>query len=331
MAKDAPPPTADNASGILYRSCSLCPRACGVDRPAGDRGFCGQGISPRVAWAGLHFGEEPPITGTGGSGAVFFSGCNVRCCFCQNRQISHGGLGTDLRPVDLTRLLLALQEAGVENLNLVTGTPHLPAVLEALAAARLLGLALPVVWNTSSYETTKSMDLLDPEVDVYLADLKTLDAELANDLCGAPDYPDIARRALAAMAEQKPLRFQKDELASGVIVRHLVLPGRLESTRRCLEWYRENLGSDALLSLMFQYTPAPEIRETRGGSVLPTRGVSRAEQDKVLNWVAELDIENGFIQDLPDDASWLPDFSRVDPFPPGQARTLWHWKAVSTP
>jgi len=330
VAKDAPWTAARRALESLYGACTLCPRACGVDRLSRERGFCGQGTWPRVAWAGLHFGEEPPIVGKGGSGAVFFSGCNLKCSFCQNRQISHGDMGADLSAGDLALLFLDLQGAGAENLNLVTGTPHLPAVLTGLAEARRQGLRLPVVWNTSSYETPESLDLLDSEVDVYLADLKTLDPGPASDLCGAPDYPEVAREALSAMAEQKPLRFQGNRLAGGVIVRHLVLPGRLESTRRCLEWHRHNLRSAALLSLMFQYTPAPRTQAAAEAAVLPPRGVSQKEQETVLHWLEELDIQEGFVQDLPEDDSWLPDFSEIEPFPRGQARTLWHWRAATT-
>ena len=326
VSKDASA-AARKASESLYRACALCPRACRVDRLAGARGYCGQAARARAAWAGLHFGEEPPITGHGGSGAVFFSGCSVRCSFCQNRQISHGGMGADLRVNELARLFLALQRAGAANVNLVTGTPHLPRILEALADARRRGLSLPVVWNTSSYETPETLVLLEPQVDVYLADLKTLDPALAKALCGAPGYPEIARRALLTMAEQKPLRLQGNELAGGVIVRHLVLPGNLEAAHRCLEWYQENLYPSALLSLMFQYTPVPGAAAPRGGPVLPSRGISQTEQDTVLGWLEELGIEEGFVQELPGDSSWLPDFSTPDPFPRGQARTLWHWRA----
>jgi len=221
----------------------------------------------------------------------------------------------------------------------VTGTPHIPAMLAALEAigipAESRGKHLPIIWNTSGYKSPESLALLSDSVDIYLADLKTLDAELSRRLFAAPDYPRAVRRALPLMLEDRPLAWSGDRLVGGVVVRHLVLPEQLESTRRCLRWYRETLYPDALLSLLFQFTPvsdpaAPDRHWPTGdyAVVLPARGVSAGERRAVLSWLEEMEIEEGFVQELPEDGKWMPDFDRINPFPPDQARTLWHWKAI---
>ena len=255
-----------------YAPCRLCPRDCGVDRSAaghfgaadsssgaGKRGVCGEGDVPRLALACLHFGEEPVLTGRGGSGTLFFTGCTLRCSFCQNHQLSRGGYGAPVSTEELAALMLRLQEEGAANVNLVTGTHFAPHLVEAVAAARRQGMSLPVVWNGSGYERAGTVELLFPAVDVFLPDLKTLDPALSARLFRAPDYPQAAREAILAMAE-KPLAWEpagprEGLLRSGLIVRHLVLPGQLDSTRGVLEWFAARLKGRALLSLMVQYTP----------------------------------------------------------------------------
>jgi putative pyruvate formate lyase activating enzyme len=333
--------------------CRLCPRACGADRRSRPAGFCRQGAGIRAAWAGLHFGEEPPLTGSGGSGTIFFSGCTLKCRYCQNDQLSRRGLGRVLSSGELAGLMLALEREGAENVNLVTGSQFAPAIAEAAAQARRQGLSIPLLWNSSGYESLSTLELLAPWIDVYLPDCKTLDPGLSRRFMGAPDYPQAAREALPAMAEARPLRFEGERLRQGVIVRHLVLPGFLESTREVLAWFRERLYGRALLSVMLQYTPnrraagseagsgpraqvgAPAASGPRAGGGErgrpPARRVNREEFLQVQGLLEELSIEQGFIQEPEPDSDWLPDFTRRNPFPRGQARPLWHYADAALP
>jgi putative pyruvate formate lyase activating enzyme len=331
-----------------YESCTLCPRLCRVDRTCGKIGFCRQTQTVRLACAGLHFGEEPPISGRGGSGTLFFSGCTLRCSFCQNYQISHKGLGAEVTVDTLAEIYLALQRQGAENINLVTATAFTPSVIQSIALARKRGLTLPVLWNCSGYERKETLDLLDSVVDVYLPDLKSLDTELSSRLLNAQDYPGVARKALLRMAQKRQIELDGENLNRGVIVRHLVLPGELDSTRDVLRWYRENLYGKSLLSLMFQYTPVPARRSVPHSSKasplssagpegensprpapsfsLPDRRINRKEYELVLDWLEDLDIEEGFIQEFGTDDSWLPDFFRENPFSAGLSRIIWHYR-----
>jgi putative pyruvate formate lyase activating enzyme len=320
-----------------YGRCLLCPRACAVDRRAGQLGFCGEGHRLRLSWAGLHRGEEPPVSGEGGAGTFFFPGCTLRCPFCQNDQISHESLGSEISEGELAVLMLRLQERGAESINLVTAGHFAPGVVAALRQARQAGLALPAVWNSSGFESAEGLELLREVVDIYLPDCKTLDGELARRLLGAASYPEAARASILAMVRTRPLRYEGERLRQGVIVRHLVLPGRLGSTRQVLEWFARELHERALLSLMFQYTPNPRKERTREPDprgAAPSRRIRRRECDTVLGWLSELGIEEGFVQDPspgdvpapPGGTGWLPDFCRANPFPQGQAETLWHFR-----
>jgi putative pyruvate formate lyase activating enzyme len=309
-----------------YDSCVLCPRLCRVNRGAGGTGFCGESDAVRAACAVLHFGEEPPITGAGGSGTVFFTGCTLRCAFCQNIQVSRGGTGAPLGVEGLSDVFLALSKAGAENVNIVTGTHFAPSILEALAIARRRGLSIPVVWNSSGYETPETVDLLGDAVDIWLPDMKTLDPGLSRSLFHAADYPDRAREAILSMARLRPPEYREgpdgeDTLSRGVIVRHLVLPGHLDGTRAVLRWFAENLADRALLSLMFQYTPIPgtDPREPFD------RTVSPEEYETAMAMLDEAGIEDGFVQEPGTDGEWLPDFTRRKPFPSGRSRTVWHF------
>ena len=287
-----------------------------------QKGYCGQNNKIRLAWAGLHKGEEPPISGGKGSGTVFFSGCNLKCSFCQNRQISHSNMGREIEPDLLADIFIALDRAGAENLNLVTGTPHIPGILSALSIARDKGMDFPVIWNTSGYETGESLELLDDVVDIYLTDIKTLDPALAGRLFEAPNYPSVIKNALPKMLEGRKTRFRGSSLMKGVIARHLVLPGELKSTYDTLKWFREEIYGRAILSLMFQFSPNKKHQPW-------ARRISREEYENVLEWLDELGIEEGFIQELEKDkkdTSWLPDFTRQNPFPIKQSHPLWHWR-----
>ncbi len=309
----------------LYNECRLCPRNCGVDRLQGETGYCGENARMRSAWAGLHLGEEPPLIGDRGSGTIFFSGCTLKCGSCQNCQISHQGLGREISPAELTGLMLRLQERGGDNINLVTASHFTPSVVQAVAEARVQGLSIPMVWNSSGYEQLATLDLLRETVDVYLPDCKTLDPEVSRRLMGAPDYPVAAQAALQKMMEDKPLVFEHGQILQGVIVRHLVLPNLLASSREVLEWFAGQGRDRALLSLMFQYTPLRSGGE--GDSEHPQRTVSRREYEQVLSWLEELGIDDGFVQEPAAGDDWLPDFNQLNPFPQGQAVPIWHYES----
>ena len=313
-----------------YR-CRLCPRACGAPRTQGEASpaaFCGEGAALRVAWAGLHFGEEPPITGAGGSGAVFITGCNLRCPFCQNWQISREGMGAPVSSEDFASICLALENEGAENINIVTGSHAIPLIARGLTRARERGLKIPVVWNSSSYESVSSLRLLEGLVSVWLPDFKTMDAGFAGQAFRARDYPERAGEAISFMAQLSPLEYgagrdgKTQVLKGGVIMRHLALPGRLEDTGRVLSWFKQRLDGRALLSLMTQYTPVPAA----GAAPLPSRFTSGEEYDELVALLRGLNIEEGFLQELMPDSEWLPDFSRTQPFSSSLARPVWHWR-----
>jgi putative pyruvate formate lyase activating enzyme len=251
---------------------------------------------------------------------VFFTGCTLRCSFCQNWQTSACGEGRELSVEELAGIFVRLQASGARNINAVTGTQFTPGILEALDAARARGLSIPLVWNSSGYETAQTVAALAPHTAFFLPDLKTLDPGLAREYLHAADYPAVASRAVAAMAEARPPAWQDGELVGGTIVRHLVLPGRVEGTRRVLQWFRDNLLGRAFLSLMFQYTPIP-------GRPLPApfdRMTTRAEHERAVGFLEELGIEDGFFQEPVPDGSWLPDFSRPKPFSSELSRMVWH-------
>ena len=307
----------------LYADCRLCPRDCGANRLGGAGGFCGEGTGLRIAFAGLHRGEEPPLSGKGGSGAVFVSGCNLGCAFCQNWQISTGGesgrrLGREVSAEEFAALCLELQERGAENVNIVTGSHAVPAIARYLGAAKAAGLRLPVLWNSSGYESPKTLELLSGQIDTWLPDLKTLDGALAARFFNAPDYPEAASRAILWMMRDRP---------GGVIVRHLILPGYLESTRAVLRWFADNAvdsaAPSAQLSLMTQYTPIG------GAKHAPGRFLDRREYEAVLGWLEEFGIEDGFCQELVHGkaagSDWLPDFNRPNPFASDLSVAVWHF------
>ena len=315
-----------------YRECFLCPRACGVDRRGGKRGFCGETAELRAAAAVLHRGEEPPLAGRNGSGAIFISGCNLGCVFCQNHQISRrpaGGaaLGRALSAGEFAGICLALQDRGAENINIVTGSHAIPAIAQGLDAARDRGLRIPALWNSSAYESPAALELLKDRIDLYLPDLKTLDPELAARFFNAPDYPQTATAAILKMIDMAVTR-HSSAVPGGVIIRHLVLPGRLDSTREVLRWFAAHARNHALLSLMTQYTPVKT--PAAGSSKAPGRFLNSAEYETILGWLDELGITDGFYQELVPDDEWLPDFNRSNPFSPELAEPVWHWSCGQT-
>ena len=306
----------------LYKKCTLCPRSCGVDRTAGNLGFCRESDVMRIACATLHHGEEPPITGKGGSGTIFFTGCTLQCRFCQNHQISRGGIGREVPIEEFADICLKLQNAGAENINLVTGTMFIPSIAVGIALAKEKGLSIPILWNSSGFETSEAVDLLNSFIDVYLPDIKTLNHTFSATFFNAIHYPEAAKAAVTRMAESKKIVFKDDKIVSGTIVRHLVIPGYVEMTERFLKWFAENLKGKALISVMFQYSP-----KAAEGEGFPERTLDKSEMDMVYSYLEEIGIEDGFIQEEEISDEWNPDFNNASPFPGGIGKTVWHWKS----
>ncbi len=277
-------------------SCALCPRNCKVDRIHGQKGICGMSADLALARAALHEWEETCISGTNGSGAVFFTGCNMRCIFCQNHSIAVGQQGIAISVERLSDIFLELQKKGAHNINLVTPTHYVPQICCALDLAKENGLRLPVVYNTSGYECVETIRKLEGYVDIYLPDFKYMEPEMAKEYSKAPDYPDVAKEAIAEMVRQTGACTFDEEtglIKKGVIVRHLVLPGHVVNSKKVLKYLFETYGNHIYYSIMSQYTPMPHISE----HPLLKRKITRREYDKVLDFALELGIENGFIQD----------------------------------
>jgi putative pyruvate formate lyase activating enzyme len=254
----------------MLRECHLCGWHCGVDR-AEARGPCRTGLTLHAATAYRHFGEERPLVGKGGSGAIFFSSCVMQCVFCQTARWSIQGQGHPLEADELAALMLDLQHAGAENINLVTPTHVLPQILEAVYLAAQEGLRLPLVWNSGGYESAQALALLDGIVDIYLPDMKYGDPALAHHLSGVSDYPTVNRQSVLEMARQVGhlevghLEVGPDGAARrGLLIRHLVMPGHFENTNGVLHWIAENLGPETYLSLMDQYRPAHRAADYPG-------------------------------------------------------------------
>ena len=283
-----------------YVNCKLCPRQCGVDRTAGQTGFCGCGDRALVAKTMLHKWEEPALAGSGGSGAVFFGGCTLGCRYCQNAAISGGPVGTGMDALQLRSLLESLIAQGAENIDLVTPTHFLPTILPALSPK----LPVPVVYNCGGYERAETLRQLDGLVDIYLPDLKYAQARLAKSLSGAADYFPRAKAAIREMVRQTgPVRWEGDRVVKGVIIRHLILPGHVDNSLKVLDWIGANFApGEVLVSLMRQYTPM---------GCLPApldRRVTDEEYDAVLSWMYLNDLE-GFTQEAEAaDSVFIPDF-----------------------
>ena len=278
----------------LPHHCTLCPRACGADRAAGQRGFCGADDTLRVARAALHHWEEPCLSGdpdaATGSGTVFFSGCTLRCCYCQNGRISAGGAGKDITPRRLREIFDELIAQGAHNIELVTATHFLPWILPALEPR----LPVPVVYNCGGYERVETLRALEGRVDIYLPDLKYADGDLAGALSGAPDYFPVACDAIREMFRQtgRPVYDENGVMQRGVIVRHLVLPGYLDNTRRVLDWLSETFTpGDVVVSLMSQYTPPA------GMTGRLARRVTAAEYRAAVAYMRACGITDGFVQE----------------------------------
>ena len=292
----------------MLKECHLCPRNCGVDRLAGQKGFCGVDAGIMVARAALHMWEEPCISGKEGSGAVFFSGCSLGCAFCQNRTISKGQSGKVITVEHLAELFLDLQAQKANNINLVTAGHFLPQVRDALILAKEQGLTIPVVYNSSGYEKAEMLRYLEGLVDIYLPDLKYLEADLAGKYSHAKDYPEVAMKALEEMVRQvrTPEFDERGMMKKGVIVRHLLLPGHVRNSKKVLEYLYGTYGDQIYISLMNQYTPMPAMKDDPQLS----RKVTDREYDRLLDHAISLGVTNCFIQEGETaKESFIPEFN----------------------
>lgn len=288
--------------------CTLCPRNCAVDRENSERGICGQTEKLKVARAALHYWEEPCISGTKGSGAVFFSGCSLHCVFCQNKNIANGDAGKEISIGRITEIFLELQQKGANNINLVTPGHFVPQIITALHAAKQQGLTIPIVYNTSSYEEVDTIRRLEGLVDIYLPDFKYVSPLLSERFSGCADYYPVAAEAIAEMHRQVGiLRLDAAGIARrGLLIRHLVLPGCIDDSRRVLDAIAGMLPRESFLSLMRQYAPTPNIEAPPLNRRLTDR-----EYERICLYCGDLGFQNVYIQGRESaDLSYTPDFAK---------------------
>ena len=294
-------------------SCDICPRVCGVDRLHDETGFCASPSRALVVSACAHRGEEPPVSGSRGSGAVFFANCNLRCVYCQNHQISQEPEAFALQPGSAEALadaMLRLQDEHLcHNINVVSPTHFVPQIVEALCLAANRGLRLPLVYNTNAYDSVETLRMLDGIVDVYLPDIKYSSTRVAAQLSGAGDYVDVARAAIVEMCRQVGTDLILDEegaVARGLIVRHLVLPGSLAGSEDSLKWLAQEVSTEVTLSIMSQYYPAHRAL----GMAILSRRVNRQEYGAVVRIAQELGFDHIWAQQAEASGNYRPDFSR---------------------
>lgn len=298
-----------------YKECTLCPNKCRVDRTKDNLGICNERDTVRIAFSGLHRGEEPPVTGRYGSGMLFFSGCTLHCQYCQNYQISggintrDGNVGTPVSIEELSQMMIGLQNMKANNINLVTPTHFIPSIVEAIKLSRSKGLELDIVYNTSGYESVEALELIDEFIDLYLIDLKTLNKRVASNFCSREKYATEIKKVFEYLIKKHPKFEYIDDLTTpkGLLVRHLVFPNEMEATYEVLKYYSKYLKQHAFLALMVQFFDPKDVKHFEK--------VSEEEYDKLISYLNELDIEDGFVQELSDNVDWVPDFRLDKPFP----------------
>lgn len=286
-------------------NCNLCPRKCGVDREK-SIGYCGGGTDASVAYTMLHHWEEPCISGTNGSGTVFFSGCQLKCVYCQNRKISRSVSENTVTTDELADIFLSLEEKGAHNVNLVTPDHYIMPIAEAIEKARDRGLSVPIVYNTSGYVTPEALRYIGRYADVYLTDFKYMSSSLAEKYSSAPDYPESAKAALAEMVKLQPecVYDENGMMKKGVIVRHLIIPGQTADSMNVIEYLYDTYGDSIVISIMNQFTPVdledhPEIN----------RRLTTLEYDRVVNYALSLGIKNAYTQEKGTaKESFIPEF-----------------------
>lgn len=279
----------------LYKNCSICPRNCRIDRTKGQIGYCQSGHEIKAALASVHMWEEPPISGSCGSGTIFFSGCNLRCVFCQNYTISSENSGKTISTERLSEIMLEQQARGVHNINLVTATHFIPSIIKAVQKAKNNGLKIPIVYNTGGYEKVESIKMLEGTVDIYLPDIKYFSPELSLKYSGASDYFDYASEAVLEMYHQTGNNIYDDNgiMKSGVIIRHMIMPSHREDSYKVLDWIRDNIGTEACVSLLSQYTPAYNAEKYKEIN----RKLMSLEYTRVIEHFFDIGLKNGFMQE----------------------------------
>lgn len=278
--------------------CEICPHKCNINRSEGKIGRCKATDKVKIALYSIHNFEEPCISGEKGSGTVFFSNCNLNCIYCQNYEISQLGKGKEITIERLAEIFLIQQEKGVENINLVTPTSYVPQIIKAIEIARNKGLKLPIVYNTNSYENVETLQMLEGYIDVYLPDLKYAENELGKEYSKIDDYFEVATKAIREMIRQvgTPKLNENGIMLSGVMVRHLVLPNYIENSKKVLKWIVENLPKDIYVSVMAQYFPTYKAKEYEKMN----RKLTKEEWKEIEDYIDELGIENGYVQELGD-------------------------------
>ena len=278
----------------IMKHCTICPRNCGVNRYHGEKGYCQAGLLPKCALASIHHWEEPPISGSKGSGTIFFSHCNLKCVFCQNYDISEKGFGKELSIENLADVFLSQQRKGVHNINLVSPTHFIPQIKQALLLAKNKGLSIPIVYNSNGYEKVESLKLLDGLIDIYLPDLKYISPEYSATYSFAPNYAEYAKKALLEMKRQQPntLFYADGTLQKGMIVRHLILPSCYKDSFAVLDWIKQNIGEDTYISILNQYTPMHKAMQYKPIA----RKLMTLEYQKVIQHFFDIGLKNGFMQ-----------------------------------
>ena len=280
-------------SASAYKSCRLCARNCGVDRST-TAGYCKMNSDIYISRAALHFWEEPPISGTNGSGTIFFSGCSLSCAFCQNREISRGRTGKKITTEQLAEIMLRLRDQGAHNINFVTPTHYIPSIAEAVNIAKSEGLNIPIVYNTGSYDSVDALKLLDGLVDIYLPDFKYYIAKTASEYSNAGNYTSVAKDAIGEMVRQIgcPKFDEKGIMTKGIIVRILLLPGHIAEAKLSLKYLYDTYGDGIYVSLMNQYTPMADMNPPLN------RTVTHEEYRQLIDYAEKIGLKNGFTQDF---------------------------------
>ena len=290
----------------MLEKCELCPHRCKVNRINGETGRCKASAEVKVALASVHSFEEPCISGTNGSGTVFFSNCNLGCIFCQNYKISSGGFGKEIPIEKLAEIFLKEQAKGVHNINLVSPTIYVPQIISALKISKEDGLNIPIVYNSSGYERKETIQMLDGYIDVYLPDFKYMEDELGEKYSNVKDYSKYTKESILEMVKQvgEPV-FQDGILKKGVIIRHLVLPNHIKNSIKVLDWIKENLDNKVVVSLMAQYFPTGNIKDTD-----INRKLTQREYEKITDYLFDLNFKYGYTQELgKHEEEYVPDFN----------------------
>jgi len=303
----------DNPLNLLEK-CELCPRGCHINRLVDEKGFCGIGNEIVVAHYGAHFGEEPPISGTKGSGTIFFASCNLRCIYCQNYQISHSRSGENITIQELVEIFFQLKRQGCHNINLVSPVPYIPFIVAAIKIAKKEGMGIPFVYNTNAYENVYALRALDGLIDIYMPDFKYWSPHVAEKLSHATSdksYPEYAKMAIAEMKRQAGDLVIEDGVAKqGLLIRHLVLPANLAGSLNILTWIRDTLGKGTFISLMSQYYP---VYKALAHPMLD-RKIRHDEYNDLVTFLTENGFKNVFIQELESASLFVPDFDEKVPF-----------------